>query len=63
MDTDKWIRKPSEGPRRTQGEGVPATRRKGPEKVERAADPPRGRETGLHRMIDRKPTARDREGL
>jgi hypothetical protein len=49
--------------RRTGGEGVPKTRRKGPESSEDRAEPQRGNEPDSGRLIDRSRTARNPEGI
>jgi hypothetical protein len=50
--------------RSTGGEGVPRTRRDGPDTADRKARPERGRGAGSARLDQRRrPTARDREGL
>ena len=53
----------SQPARHTGGEGVPLTRRQGPETAESKAPPQRGARSALARIgVDRR-TARDREGL
>jgi hypothetical protein len=49
--------------RRTGGEGVPKTRRKGSESAEDRAEPQRGDEPASGRLIDRSRTARNPEGI
>lgn len=53
----------SQPARRTGGEGVPKTRRQGPESAESKAAPQRGARSAPARIgVDRR-SARDREGL
>jgi hypothetical protein len=49
--------------RRTGGEGVPKTRRQGPETSEDRAEPQRGKEPASGRLIDRSRTARNPDGI
>lgn len=49
--------------RRTVGDGVPETRRKGPVTAEERARPQRGRQPGSSRLIVRPRTARARDGV
>lgn len=62
MDGKK--RTPSDTPgRRTGGERMPKTRRKGPETSEDRAEPQRGKEPASGRLIDRSRTARNPERI
>ncbi len=61
--SDKKRPSRNETARRTSGEGVPKTKRPGPETAQAKAAPRRVQRPAVARINVRKPTARDRQGL